>query len=106
MVGTVILLSATMPNGRHRAEVSTLLVAPPARGRGVARLLLQALEAEALDRGCWLLLLDTRTGSAAEGRYAAGGWEVMGVPPDHAATPDGVLQPTTFMSKRLTRPGR
>lgn len=105
VVGTVTLLPATMPNGRHRAEVSKLLVAPAARGRGLARQLLRALEAEALQRGCWLLLLDTQTGSAAEGLYAADGWVVTGVLPDHAATPDGVLRPTTFMSKRLARPG-
>lgn len=105
VVGTVTLLPATMPNGRHRAEVSKLLVAPQARGRGVARQLLRALEVEALHRGCWLLLLDTQTGSAAEGLYAADGWAVTGVLPDHAATPDGVLRPTTFMSKRLTRRG-
>jgi GNAT superfamily N-acetyltransferase len=105
VVGTVTLLPAPMPNGRHRAEVSKLLVAPAARGRGLARQLLRALEAEALQRGCWLLLLDTQTGSAAEGLYAADGWAVTGMLPDHAATPDGVLRPTTFMSKRLARPG-
>ena len=105
VVGTVTLLPAAMPNGAHRAEVSKLLVAPTARGRGLARQLLRALEVEALARGRWLLLLDTQTGSRAEGLYAADGWVVTGVVADHAATPDGVLRPTSFMSKRLARPG-
>lgn len=105
VVGTVTLLLSAMPNGRHRAEISKLLVAPAERGRGVARLLLRSLESEALGRGRWLLLLDTETGSAAEGLYAADGWVVTGVVADHAATPDGVLRPTTFMTKRLARPG-
>ena len=47
------------------------------------------------------LLLDTQTGSVAERVYERWGWVRVGVVPDYAADPDGVLAPTTFMTKDL-----
>lgn len=103
-IGTVTLVLAGMPNGRHRAEVAKLLVHPQARRRGVARRLLGALEAEALVRGRNVLVLDTESGSAAEQVYPALGYEVVGVIPEYAARTDGRLAATTVMTKRLVRP--
>ncbi len=101
--GVVRLHPALFPNGRHRAEVAKLLVHRRARDRGVARALMAALEAEAQRRGRWLLVLDTRTGSPAEAVYERWGWQRIGVVHDFAATPDGALAPTTFLTKRLAR---
>jgi len=101
VVGTVRLLRATMPNGVHRGEVSKFLVHRDVRGRGFGRALMDALETAAVADGRWLLLLDTQTSSHAEGVYERWGWQRIGVVPDHAATPDGVLEPTTFFMKRL-----
>jgi acetyltransferase len=81
--------------------VAKLLVDPAARGRRTAGALLAALEAEALRRGRWLLVLDTRTGSLAEPLYERWGWHRVGVIEDYAADPDGTLAPTTVMTKRL-----
>lgn len=101
VVGCVRLVPSPYPNGRHRAEVSKLVVHPRSRGRGVASLLMSALEAQARDMGRTLLVLDTHTGSPAEGIYAHWGWQTVGVIEDFAFTPDGVLAPTTIMCKRL-----
>lgn len=52
-VGTVQLLLAMPDNGRHRAEVVKLMVHPQARRQGVARLLMQEVQAlAARRRGC------------------------------------------------------
>jgi acetyltransferase len=101
VVGTVRLLLASQPNGTHRAEVSKLLVHPEARGRGVASALLAAIEEAAARRGRTLLVLDTQTGSVAEGIYRRMGWATVGVIDEFAATPAGTLAPTTIMTKRL-----
>jgi GNAT superfamily N-acetyltransferase len=104
-IGVVQLKLSGMPNGAHRAEVAKLLVHREARGRGVATALLRALEAEALDRGRWLLTLDTETGSPAEQLYASRGWARVGVIAEYAGKPDGVLTSTTIMTKRLLAGG-
>jgi ribosomal protein S18 acetylase RimI-like enzyme len=102
LLGTGSLVLASMPNGRHRAEIAKLLVSPRARRRGLGRLLLGALEDAAREEGRTLLVLDTVTGSPAQLLYQSAGWSVVGVVEDYAAMPDGALAPTTFLSRRLT----
>jgi acetyltransferase len=101
IVGTVRLILAGLPNARHRAEVSKLLVHRAARGRGAATALMSTVEDAALRLGRTTLLLDTETGSPAEGLYERRGWTRVGVVDDHALTPDGRLAPTTILTKRL-----
>ncbi len=101
VVGVVRLVLAGQANGRHRAEVSKLLVHRDARGLGCAGLLMSAVEDGALSLGRTLLTLDTQTGSVAEGLYSRRGWKVVGVIDDYALTPDGRLAPTTLMAKQL-----
>ncbi|WP_436500886.1 N-acetyltransferase family protein [Actinokineospora sp. HUAS TT18] len=101
VVGCVRLLLVGNPNGAHRAEVAKLLVHRDARGQGVAGKLLDALETTARDLNRTLLILDTHTGSPAESLYERRGWKRVGTVEDYAATPDGTLIATTFMSIRL-----
>lgn len=101
IVGTVRLLLATAPNGRHRAEVTKLLVHSAVRGRGYARALMEAVEDGARRLGRKLLVLDAQSGSLAEQLYEKWGWRPVGVVEDYALTPDGRLASTTFMTKRL-----
>lgn len=100
-VGVVQLGLVTLPNGSHRGSVHKLLVHRRARGRGIASRLMDVVEAAAVDNGRWLLMLDTETGSPAEGFYERRGWQQLGVLRDHARCPDGRLAPTTFFTKRL-----
>lgn len=101
LAGSVQIAPCGKANGRHRAEVQKLLVHSSARRRGLGRVLMTAAEAHARDRGCWLLVLDTRTGSAAETMYRHLGWQAMGRVPAYARDPDGEFADCTFFWKQL-----
>ncbi|MFI6011087.1 GNAT family N-acetyltransferase [Streptomyces sp. NPDC051243] len=102
-VGTVSLVFPDKPNSRHRAELVKLMVHREARGRGLGRRLLTTAETAAIDAGVTLLHLDTETDSLAERLYGSAGWTRAGVIPDFAASPDGVLRPTTIYYKDVGR---
>ncbi len=105
IVGTVQIDTATPPNQPHRAEVRKLLVHPDARRRGLAKLLMAAVEDEARVARRTLLTLDTVTGGAAEPLYVALGYVPVGVIPGYALNPDAsVLDSTTVMYKTLRGP--
>jgi ribosomal protein S18 acetylase RimI-like enzyme len=100
LVGTVQLDHDTPPNQPHRAEIRKLLVHPHARRHGLARRLMARVEDEARARGRTLLVLDTRTGDAAEPLYRSLGYSVVGSIPGYCLAPDGgALDATTIMFK-------
>ncbi|MER5633864.1 GNAT family N-acetyltransferase [Streptomyces nitrosporeus] len=99
--GTIGLARESLPNARHRAEVTKLMVRPSARGRGVGRALLGAVERSAPGQGLSLLVLDTETGSPAEALYRSAGWTECGSVPSYAMDPGGVLKATTFYYKMI-----
>jgi GNAT superfamily N-acetyltransferase len=99
--GSVLLNRHTSENGSHRAEVAKLLVHRSVRREGRGEALVRAAEAEARRLGLTLLLLDTQSRSAAERLYRRLGWEEFGRVDGYAYTPDGVLDATTFMCRRL-----
>jgi GNAT superfamily N-acetyltransferase len=101
ILGTVQVGVAQMPNQPHRGDLKKLLVHRDARGKGLARRLMDAVEREAAARGKTLLVLDTATGSEAEAIYPRLGWERVGVIPDYAMWPEGGLCATTFFYKRI-----
>ena len=101
IVGTVQLQPSWAPNQPHRADVAKLIVHRRARGRGVARALMQELERRARERNFTLLLLDTCKGSAAERLYASLGWIRVGEVPNFALNPDGSWCATVFFYKQL-----
>ncbi|HEY9439517.1 MAG TPA: GNAT family N-acetyltransferase [Streptomyces sp.] len=99
--GTVGLVRPALPNARHRAEIAKLMVRPSARGHGIGRALLSAVEQSAADEGLSLLVLDTETGSPAERLYRAAGWTEYGSIPGYAGDTTGELKPTTFFYKKV-----
>ncbi|TVT52330.1 GNAT family N-acetyltransferase [Amycolatopsis rhizosphaerae] len=101
VVGTIGLRLTGYPTGRHRAEVSKLLVHRDVRGQGLGRTLLAHAEREALAQELTLLFLDTETGSVAENLYRRSGWTPVGTIPDFAHDPRGALSPTTIFYKHL-----
>ncbi|MFH0178859.1 GNAT family N-acetyltransferase [Streptomyces cacaoi] len=101
VVGTVGLAFPDKPNSRHRAELVKLVVHRDARGKGLGRTLLTAAEESAVAAGVTLLHLDTETDSPAEHLYRTAGWTRAGVIPDYAASPAGVLRPTTLYYKHV-----
>jgi len=100
VVGTVQLALNGKENGRHRADVQKLLVLRVHRGRGIAAMLMQAVDDYAAANGRTLLVLDTIAGSPAEFVYRRLGWQKVGEIPDYAAMPDGELRPTAYYYKR------
>ena len=89
LAGTVQLGLDMPENGRHRAEIRKLLVAPGSRCRGVARLLLAAAEAAAVQAGRRLLVLDTRVDDHAEPLYRTAGWTEAGTIPGYTIDAEG-----------------
>jgi acetyltransferase len=101
LVGTVHLALAGQPNGIHRAEVQKLLVHSSARGKGMAKALMTAIEQAAKEAGRSLLVLDTEKGSVAETLYARIGYERAGEIPRFASNFDGSDLITTVLFYRL-----
>jgi GNAT superfamily N-acetyltransferase len=101
LVGTVQVILALPPNQPHRAEIAKLLVHRSARGRGIARLLMERAEAEARAEGKTLLVLDAVTGGDAARLYDRLGWTTVGVIPGYALYPDGRPCDTTYFWKSL-----
>lgn len=89
VIGSVQLVFAMQQNGQHRAEVQKVFTHSRARRRGVATLLLRAIEDEARRIQRTLLVLDTERGSAAERLYEQVGYTRVGVIPQFALNSDG-----------------
>ena len=101
IAGTVQLQPAAMPNQPHRADIAKLQVHRRARGRGLGRALMEAIESRARAAGFTLLVLDTKRGDSAEKLYEGTGWARVGVIPNYALDPDGTPCDTVFFYKRL-----
>jgi len=101
VIGTVQIGLASKPNQPHRGDLMKLLVHRSARGLGLSRRLMTAVEEEAARRGRTLLVLDTATGSEAENIYPRFGWQRVGVIPDYALWPEGGFCDTTIFYKRI-----
>nr|WP_100547223.1 MULTISPECIES: GNAT family N-acetyltransferase [unclassified Pseudomonas] len=104
VLGSVQLSLCQKPNGLNRAEIQKLLVLSDSRRRGIARLLMQAVEQEAATRKRGLLYLDTEAGSDAEQLYRHLGYQCIGGLPDYACGPDGTYRANTIYYKTLARP--
>jgi acetyltransferase len=89
-------------NADHRAEVQRVGVASEARGRGIGRRLMAALEEVAHESGVTLLWLTTHEGSDACVFYEALGYTKLGVMPNYSRRPDGTLWPGAFYFKDLS----
>jgi GNAT superfamily N-acetyltransferase len=100
IAGTVQLITDMPENQPHRADVAKLLVHRRARGAGIGQRLMQAVEDAAREQGRSVLVLDTAS-STAERLYERMGWQRVGVVPDYALMPDGVLCATTFFYKQI-----
>jgi GNAT superfamily N-acetyltransferase len=101
IVGTVSVVLDMPDNQPHRADVAKMQVHRSARRRGVGEALMRAAEAEALNAGRTLLVLDTVTDSAADRLYTRLGWVRVGEIPGFALWPTGGPCPTTFFYRQL-----
>lgn len=104
VVASVQLALCQKPNGLNRAEVQKLLVRSDSRRHGLGSQLMAAVEGEARQQARGLLVLDTETGSSAEGLYRGLAYQRVGQIPDYACSPDGTYQPTSVYYKILQTP--
>jgi len=100
VVGTVQLITDMPENQPHRADVAKLLVHRRARGAGIGRQLMEAVEDAARGQGRSVLVLDTAS-STAERLYERLGWQRVGVVPSYALLPDGEPCATVFYYKHV-----
>ena len=90
-----------MPKQPRRADVAKLQVHRRARGEGLGRALMEAIENRARTAGFTLLTLDTKLGDVAETLYERSGWTRVGVIPNYALDPDGSSCDTVIFYKQL-----
>jgi acetyltransferase len=102
IVGMAQLVFSGATNADHRAEVQRVGVAAEARGRGIGRQLMAAIEEGARGFGVTLLWLTTHDGTDACAFYEAIGYTKLGAMPNYSRRPDGSLWPGAFYFKDLT----
>ena len=102
VIGTAYLELAQRDNGRHRAEVNKVLVHPDQQGKGIGRMLMDAIEESARARDRTLLHLDTDQFDGSNAFYMRCGYTPAGTIPNWARSgQDGTLHGTTFYYKVL-----
>jgi ribosomal protein S18 acetylase RimI-like enzyme len=101
IVGTVQVRACWQPNQQFRGEIMKLLVHRQARGRGLASELMRRIEAEAIEVGLTLLVLDTNAGTTADRLYQRLGWTRVGVIPGYCLLHDGTPGDAAFFYRRL-----
>jgi GNAT superfamily N-acetyltransferase len=101
VVGMAQLVRSGATNARHRAEVRRVAVASAARGTGVGRRLMAAVEEEARANGMTLLWLTTHADTDADRFYEAIGYTRLGVMPRYSRRPDGALASGVFFYREL-----
>lgn len=101
VVGSAQLELSRRSNGRHRAEVTKVMVHSAARRRGIGRALMDALDREARRHGRSLLHLDAFRGDAAEQLYLASGYTFCGIIPEYSLRADGKAHATAIYWKLL-----
>jgi acetyltransferase len=102
VVGMAHLEPSRAGNAAHRAEVQRVAVAADARGQGIGRRLMAAIEAAAHERGLTLLWLTTHDETDACAFYESLGYTKLGVMPSYSRRPDGKLWPGAFYFKDLS----
>lgn len=86
---------------KHSVQLSGLFVSPWARGRGLSRLLLDTVEAEAAKTGFSVINLDVRdTMTAAIQLYESSGYTLLGKHPYYAVV-NGAFVEGRYYTKKL-----
>jgi ribosomal protein S18 acetylase RimI-like enzyme len=89
--------------GTRLARLYSIALSPVVRGRGFGRLLVQALEAEAMEAGCLFMRLEvSKVNTAGISLYTNLGYGVFGELPDYYEDHTDALR----MQKQIRFPGR
>lgn len=91
---------------RQNAEIRKVMVHPGARGRGLGRVVVEALTAHATAAGIEVLVLDARGNNhGAHALYESLGWQRCGSIPDFIAVGDERWDRVFFAKRVNTPPG-
>ena len=102
LAGYVCLMMPFAETGPFRGYVNKLMVSPRHRRKGVARQVMECLEAVAREKERFLLMLDTTVGLPAEKVYPRLGYTSYGVAPKYGISPkDGSLVDERMFYKDL-----
>lgn len=101
LLGIAQLVPAGLRGQPHRAEVLKLVVRRAARGRGIGRALLSAVETAARDVGVPLLTMETTAEAGAMQLCEAMGWRAAGTIPGYGLSPEGRPIDSRFIYKQL-----
>ncbi|OHE95697.1 acetyltransferase [Colletotrichum orchidophilum] len=104
LMGVVMLSMPYSETGPFRGFVEKLLISPKFRRRGGARILMSALEGEAIRMRRTLLMLDTEVGSPAEDVCRKFGYVEVGRIPNYGISPavPRQLKDQIFFYKQLS----
>jgi acetyltransferase len=102
ILGMAQLAFSGATNADHRAEVQRVGVASTARGRGIGRQMMAAVEEAARHCGVTLLWLTTHADTDACAFYESVGYTRMGTMPNYSRRPDGTLWPGAFYFRELS----
>lgn len=103
IAGTVQMRASWAPNQPHHGEIQKLIVHRRARGAGLGKALMLAIEDASRDAGFEILTLDAKEGGAAVQLYRKVGWTEVGTIPDFALDPDSKAKHgTVIFYKRLS----
>lgn len=105
-IGSVLVARMLKETHSHRGEVRKLAVRPDYQGRGIGKLLMEAIETHArkfmnLD----FLVLSTATDTPARVFYQKTGWTEWGICPDYAKLANGKKTRVSFFHKKLVEAG-
>lgn len=101
VVGAVQIALESRRNGDHRGEVQKLVVHMSYRRQGIARQLMERLDAIAKQANRSLLVLDVRKGDPAETLYQKMGYIHVGDIPAYARNNDDGFDATALYYKSL-----
>jgi acetyltransferase len=101
VVGMAQLVFSLATNAGHRAEIQRVGVATAARGKGIGRKLMAAVEEVAREHRVSLLWLTTHDETEACLFYESIGYTKLGVMPNYSRRPDGSLWPGAFYFREL-----
>jgi GNAT superfamily N-acetyltransferase len=101
VVGCAQLLLHSRGNARHRAELQKLLVHSQSQRKGLGRMLLEAIEKVAVQKGRSLLLADARANGPGEQLFLRAGYTKVGAIPRFQRGPDGQFDSTAIFYRNL-----
>lgn len=96
LVGMALLTPSSLPNCRHRAELSKGIILGEWRGQGIVKTALAEIARHCLRRDISMLTLDVREGSRAHRLWEALGFQPYGRLEDYARV-NGAPFPGLFM---------